>query len=134
MGDYSNDFGFNNSGGTFTVTKSNEYSTNGEYSARVEVPSNKTGYVRYRIYDVTHLIGEQVTFQCDVKTNNPLTLEVYEYYNSRYNRTSLTIPANSEDSFSITLTVNDSTSTILLDIASNIGNVFFTDNWSFIIQ
>ena len=49
MGDYGNRLQLNANGGMFQTELSNEYSINGDYSAKILFTGS--GYVRYRLYE-----------------------------------------------------------------------------------
>ena len=137
MGDYSNDLGFNNNGGSVTVTRSNEYSTNGDYSAKVLIPVNERGYVRCNMGNQSNRRGQPVTFSVDCKTNSKLQLELYEYYGGAYHHSANTfIPANANGVFAVSKQINEETTTVLIDISlseySDVETIFYTDNWRLI--
>lgn len=136
MGDYSNNLGFNGNGGQLTVTRSNEYSTNGDYSAKILIHANERGYVRFNLGNQSNLRGQTVTFSVNCKTNNKLRLELYEYYGELHHSTITIIPANSNGVFTVSKQLNEETTTVLIDISlseyQDVETIFYTDNWRLI--
>ena len=69
-----------------------------------------------------------------MKTTNALKICIYEYDGSQYKTNSATIPAGSDDTFSVTCVVSSSTTAFWIGIefnsTQNQGEYFYTDNWS----
>ena len=128
--------GFNNNGGQgyISLNKSNEWSSNGDYSAKVIMKSDKSGYIRFSLTDLSNLLGKTIKFSCDLKTESSLNLRIFYNIAGTYSWVGTSVPANSEDNFNVVYSVNNDVSQLLFDI-DNVINVstgdiiFYTDNW-----
>ena len=137
MGDYGNRLQLNANGGMFQTELSNEYSINGDYSAKILFTGS--GYVRYRLYEVTDLINKSITFQGNVKTNKPLAWGMYCHVGSNYVPSVLVnIPAGSDGLFTVSMIVPENTDNILFSLDSRVVSgeecLCYTDNWEVFIQ
>ena len=137
LGDYSDTLGFNQNSSQITVSKSNEYSYNGDYSAKASVPAGVMGYLRFVPSDIQDLIGKTITFSAYVKTADALKLRIYDQYGGSSYPTTVDIPSNSDGCFSVSITVNSESEGILFQLQSESSNnvrTFYTDAWSLIVQ
>ena len=128
--------GFNNNGGQgfISVNKSNEWSSNGNYSAKTIMDSSKSGYIRFNLTEVSNLLGKTIKFSCDLKTESPLNMRIFYKIGADYRYVTTDIPWNVEGNFEVEYFVNDNVSQLLFSI-DNVINVstediiFYTDNW-----
>lgn len=130
MGDYSENLAFNNS--TAEQSRSKDYSCNGEYSAKGIGQEGLSQYLRYKMNNVSSLIGKTINFKAWTYSKFKLKIELHEYYNSSYHSYRTIIPANYNGLSNITLTVNNNTSILLFTVAhyeESSDVIFYTDNW-----
>lgn len=135
MGDYNNRLYFNANGGNFSTQVSDEYSSNGKYSAKVTYTG--TGYVRYKITDVQEYYSKTITFTANVNTPAPLELAIFYAVNGQYSQIKVDIPADSCDNFTVSTTLpSESVSQILCSLDSRQSTTFscYTDDWQLNIQ
>lgn len=135
MGDYNNRLYFNSSGGNFSTQVSDEYSSNGKYSAKVTYTG--TGYVRYKITDVSEYLSKTLTFSANVNTPAQLELSLYYLLNGQYTQVKVVIPANSCDDYSVSTTLpSEGVSQILFSLDSRQSTTFscYTDDWWLNVQ
>ena len=124
---------------TITCSKSTTYHTNGNYGIIVtNTTNNKKPSVRYWIDDISHLIGQTISFSCDVKTlNDPLIATIYQYDGTNYSVIKTEIPTNTENNYHVTTTVKDTTTALWIGIEFknlvNQGTSLYTDNWILLI-
>lgn len=135
-GDYSSYLGFNNNGGAgyISANKSNEWSSNGNYSAKTIMDSSKSGYIRFNLTDVSNLLGKTIKFSCDLKTESPLNMRIFYKIGADYQYVTTDIPRNVEGNFEVEYFVNDNVSQLLFNInhvinVSTEDIIFYTDNW-----
>ena len=124
---------------TITYNTTTEYHTNGNYGIiTTNTKDNFRPYLRYWIEDISSWIGNTISYTADVKTTKPLSLCIYEYNGSSYLSSKTSIPANSENTFTVTHTITSTAIALWIGIefqtVQNIGEYFYTDNWNLILN
>lgn len=135
MGDYNHTLYFNANGGNYSTQVSEEYSSNGKYSAKVTYTGK--GYVRYKITDVQEYCSKTIIFSANVNTPAPLELAIYYQINGQYTQVKVDIPADSCDNYTISTTLpSEEVSQILFSLDSRQSQTFscYTDDWQLKIQ
>ena len=118
-----------------SYNKTSTYHTNGNNGLIVTSPQdNKRPYFRYKITDISNLIGKTILFSCDVKSlTDLLNITIYQNNGNNYSVTKTEVPANTENSYNVTTTVANETVYVLVGIefknSVNQGASFYTDNW-----
>ena len=96
--------------------------------------SDKSGYIRFSLTDLSNLLGKTIKFSCDLKTEVPLKMRIFYKIGANYESVAIGIPWNAEGNFEVEYSVNNDVSQLLFDI-DNVINVstgdiiFYTDNW-----
>lgn len=119
---------------TVSYNTTTEYHTNGNHGIlATNTTNNKRPYIRLWISDISTLIGNTISYTADVKTVYALKLCIYEHDGSNYTGHNVIIPANSEDTFTVTCAVASTTTALWTGIefqsAQNQGDYFYSDNW-----
>ena len=135
MGDYNHTLYFNANGGNYSTQVSDEYSSNGKYSAKVTYTGK--GYVRYKITDIQEYCSKTITFSANVNTPAPLELAIFYQINGQYTQVKVDIPADSCDDYTVSTTLpSEGVSQILFSLDSRQTTTFscYTDDWQLKIQ
>ena len=135
MGDYNHTLYFNANGGNYSTQVSDEYSSNGKYSAKVTYTGK--GYVRYKITDVQEYCSKTIIFSANVNTPAPLELAIFYVINGQYTQVKVDIPADSCDDYTVSITLpSEGVSQILFSLDSRQTTTFscYTDDWQLKIQ
>lgn len=135
MGDYEKQLTLNANGGSHQTELSKEYSINGDYSAKTIFTGS--GYVRYRLYEVSELINKTVTFQGHVKTDKQLEWRMYCRTGSNYTSSTIVSIPSGEGLIKVSMTIPENTGNILFSLDSKISGDLcscYTDNWIATIQ
>ena len=123
-----------------TYNQTTDYHTNGNYGLIASCSKDEfRPFLRTWFEPVSNLIGETISFSCDVKSlNDPLTVTVYQYDGSTYSSSRINVPANTESRYVVTTTVANTTIALWLGIEFqqrvNTGNNFYTDNWKLFLH
>lgn len=123
-----------------TYDKTINFHTNGNYGIIATCTTNgKQPYVRYWFEEVSNLIGQTISYSCDVKSlNDPLSICIYQYDGTNYANSRIEVPVNTEGEYVITTNVNNTTIALWIGIefknSVNQGDSFYTDNWELFIN
>lgn len=136
MGDYNNQLCFNANGGDYgSIVISNEYSANGQYSAKIRFNGNRSAYVRYSP-DAdfrNNLFSKTIKFTANIKTSIKLEFAVYYQLNGSYVAHKVNVPENSDGVFEVTVTIPENVTALLFSIDSRTFPQYafdvYTDNW-----
>ena len=83
--------------------------------------------------DVSEFASKTLKFSADVKNDESLNITVFQYDGSEYTSNATTIPANSDDNFSVTITVLETTTALWFGLdyvnATTENTCFYTDDW-----
>ena len=95
---------------------------------------NASGYIRFKLTDVSNLMGKTIKFSCDLKTESSLNLRLFYNIAGTYSWVGTNVPANSEDNFNVEYLVNNNVSELLFNVNYSGGSstddiIFYTDNW-----
>ena len=117
-----------------SYSKTTTYNTNGNYGIiATNTRNDQKPYLRYWFDDVSELIGKTISYSSDVKTTKSLILFIYQYDGSKYTFDLVHIPENSENKYTLTTIVKDTTTALWIgpefQTAQQEGETFYTDNW-----
>lgn len=140
MGDYNNQLALNDNGGDGleSVTISDEYSSNGDYCAKILTNGSNSAYARYRINGATNVseyLNKTITFQANIKTTLPINLTIY-YLTDNYVSTNVNVPSGAEGLFTVSVTVPEDCTRLLfsIDVRQFEPVTVYTDGWCLTLE
>ena len=113
----------------FSLTRSHNYSTNGDYSIKATVTSVDVQFMDFTVSD--YVTDSPLYFKVDINTNIPLSLKVYIKLNGEWRSNSVNIPVGESIGVSVTKYINEGATIVWCRIdATNqpVNSIFYVDN------